>query len=291
MRLRTRPNIDTRQLRFREELTALREELHNEQSEHFAAERRIQRACDDAGADVMTQAQLTDFQRHQRALQELNADILLIDEELESSVDRSSIPVGGPGASGLARRRHIAPNESLRDWSRANGAAGGWVGDGPAWSRDAGTVDGHERLSFGRMLRGIVTGEWDDASAERRVMSEGVLADGGYLVPTPLSTEIIDLARAQARVIQAGARTVPMTSSTLKMAKVLSDPEPGWRGENQPIPEDELTFGLSELRSHTLAVIVKSSRELLEDGERSTVRASRSTASTPSREACATPSA
>jgi hypothetical protein len=46
------------------------------------------------------------------------------------------------------------------------------------------------------------------------------LAPGGHLVPTALSSRVIDLARNQARVFQAGAITVPMGAQTLKLAKV-----------------------------------------------------------------------
>jgi hypothetical protein len=42
-------------------------------------------------------------------------------------------------------------------------------------------------------------------------------------VPAPLSARVIDLARNQTRVFQAGAVTVPMTSQTLAGERYLAD--------------------------------------------------------------------
>src|SRR3954468_10363228 len=78
-------------------------------------------------------------------------------------------------------------------------------------------------LSLRKYLRGMVTGEWDGADAERRAMAEGVLGTGGYMLPAPLSAQIIDLARNQTRVLQAGAGLVPMPNKTLDMARWEQD--------------------------------------------------------------------
>ena len=67
-------------------------------------------------------------------------------------------------------------------------------------------------FSLGRMVRGMVTGQWDGADLERRAMSEGSDAAGGYLTPEILSGRVIDKVRNQARVLQAGAQTVPLDS-------------------------------------------------------------------------------
>src|SRR3954468_1431335 len=48
-------------------------------------------------------------------------------------------------------------------------------------------------LSLRKYLRGMVTGEWDGADAERRAMAEGVLATGGYAGPSSLAAQITDL--------------------------------------------------------------------------------------------------
>ncbi|MEW6523653.1 MAG: phage major capsid protein [Bacillota bacterium] len=120
--------------------------------------------------------------------------------------------------------------------------------------------------SLGKMLRGLVTGNWRGAEEEKRALQGATDSLGGFLVPDPLSRRVIDLARAKARVIEAGALTVPMESASLKFARVTSDPIPGWRVENQPIPASGPTFGLLELNARTLGCLVKSSVEIIEDG-------------------------
>jgi hypothetical protein len=44
---------------------------------------------------------------------------------------------------------------------------------------------------------------------------------------------VIDLARNQTRVLQAGGQTVPMTSQTLKLAGLTGEGTPGWKSEGQ----------------------------------------------------------
>jgi hypothetical protein len=72
------------------------------------------------------------------------------------------------------------------------------------------------------------------------VLAKGSVGAGGAFVPAPLSAEVIDLLRARSVAFAAGAKTVPMTSQTLKFARV-SDP----------------TFEAVTLTAHSWALIVK----------------------------------
>lgn len=120
-----------------------------------------------------------------------------------------------------------------------------------------------EHVSVGDMIRAMVTGRGSDAV--RGALSEGTDSSGGFLVPTPLSPEFIDQMRAKARVIQAGARTVQMDAETLGIVRTAGDPTPAWRAENAAIATSEPSFDRVELRARWLGVLVKSSRELIED--------------------------
>ncbi len=125
-----------------------------------------------------------------------------------------------------------------------------------------------EELSLGRFLRGIVTGDWTGAEAEKRMaMAEGTSSLGGALVPTPLSSKIIDLSRNAAVIFQAGASTVPMTANTLKLAKVDGDLTGYWRAENAAITESEMAFSPLTFTVKALAALCRISIELLEDAE------------------------
>jgi len=154
-----------------------------------------------------------------------------------------------PGAVDSGDGVTLAANESFAEWLHTHGGIP---------SQYAG-----EKLSFGKYIRQMVLG--GGGGLEASALSEGTLADGGYLVPTPLSAQVIDLARNQARVFQAGATTVPMSSETLSIARLASDPQAGWKVENAAIDETAITFERVVLHAHTLIGVVRASRELIED--------------------------
>lgn len=122
-----------------------------------------------------------------------------------------------------------------------------------------------EELSLGRMVRGHITGDWSRAQAEQRAMSVGTGSEGGFMVPEPLSAIVIDLARNSSKVMAAGAQTVPMTSSTLALARWTGAPTAGFRAENVLIPASDASLDRLTLESKTLAARIPVSMELLED--------------------------
>lgn len=126
-------------------------------------------------------------------------------------------------------------------------------------------VGGAGGLHLSGFLRGLLTGRWDGAEPERASMTIVPGASGGFLVPENLSAEVLDNARSMTRVIEAGARTVPLEEGTTHVAKIIGDPAANWRDEGQPIPEDATALGRVTFTPHTLAALVKTSRELFED--------------------------
>ncbi len=135
------------------------------------------------------------------------------------------------------------------------------------WAAQHGSNADQQDLSLGRMLRGWMTGRWDGADNEQRALLEGTQAGGGVLVPSPLSAQIIDRARNASRCFQAGARIVPMTSKTLTVPRIAGSPNPSWRAENATISEGDLTFDSIVFDAKSMALIVRASRELIEDGQ------------------------
>jgi HK97 family phage major capsid protein len=126
-------------------------------------------------------------------------------------------------------------------------------------------VEPGQLLSIGKCLRGAITGRWDGAEAERKAMTEGTLGSGGYLLPSPLSAQIIDKVRNAAVMVQAGALSVPMDTATLAMARVTGDPSCGWHTENSSITASEPTFDRVIFNANTLASLATMSVELFED--------------------------
>lgn len=120
-------------------------------------------------------------------------------------------------------------------------------------------------LGLGGFLRVLNGGARTEL--ERRVLGEGTIGAGGAMVPTPIAAGVLDVLRAKAVSIQAGARTVPMDAQTLKIARQTSDPVGGWRAENAAILESDPVFDQVTLTAKTWAVRFNVSRELLEDGQ------------------------
>jgi HK97 family phage major capsid protein len=130
---------------------------------------------------------------------------------------------------------------------------------------DRSTYD--EPLSLGKAVRGIATGRWNGAERELQAMTEGSLGGGGYLLPSPLSAQVIDNVRNAAVLVRAGAVTVPMDSHTLGIARIAptGDPSAAWHTENAAITASDMSFEKVTFTAQTLASIVSMSVELFED--------------------------
>jgi HK97 family phage major capsid protein len=131
-----------------------------------------------------------------------------------------------------------------------------------------------EPLALAKYVAAHVTGNWGAVpkytlDTFRAQQGENVLTAGGALVPAPLSTEIIDRARSRSVVLQAGARTIPLSSKTLDVARVTGDPTAYWRPEHAVINESTAALDRVTFVAKTLGCIVRSSIELLEDAPNS----------------------
>ena len=223
-----------------------------------------------AGADgTLSDEQRTAYDGHVADLDRITGDLDRAERmEREDLEARGRTVAGDPAPTGVEHRVFAGVS------TRAEPTGDGWrtpegdrvpvltveqrIGDYAPAGEDAAS-----QIGLSGFMRALVNGPRTDL--ERRALAEGAVATGGAYLPTPLATEVIDAARVRNVAFQAGARTVPMTAKTLRMAKVISDPVPGWRPENALIPESEPVFGDVSMTAHTLAVRFTASRELLED--------------------------
>lgn len=120
------------------------------------------------------------------------------------------------------------------------------------------------RASLGDAVKAMISPS-SVAPDIRAAVHESSSVAGGYLVPDSLSAQIIDNLRAESVCFRAGARVVPMPTADVNLAKLTGDPQGTWRVENQTLSEDSPTFGRLRLSARSLAVIVKLSREIVED--------------------------
>jgi len=174
--------------------------------------------------------------------------------DLPTVDDRSGGSVIGTTPEGREVRAY-APTEKLSASVRA-------LPDG---------IQPHE-LDLGRYVRALVSGDWRKAQAEyraaqheKRAMSVGNPASAGWLVPEAISANIIDYARNQTRVIQAGAQTVTMESGDLHIGTIDGVHTPYWVGENASFTESALSIGVLSLKARKQGVLVKISLEAFED--------------------------
>jgi len=193
----------------------------------------------------------------------LDANVMVV-ENAEHAAGIGNRPRLRPGVTGEPERWadqdgriHLAlgPQHSLLDYAKG-------------LHFPAGTTRQDLRGSFGRMLRAKVTGTWKGAEFEREIMASGSTTDNtnaGYLVPNPVASWVIDLARAKSVLISAGVRVVPMDSSTLDIARVSDDPTVQVKGENDAFEDASTLFDLISLSTYTIGVYATFSRELIAD--------------------------
>lgn len=120
--------------------------------------------------------------------------------------------------------------------------------------------------SLGRIIRAKILGDSTGLNEhEFRAMGEGTGIGGGYFVPEVVSSYVIDLARAKAVCMQAGAWTLPMTGPEVTLVKVLTDPTAYFVAEHVAIIESDGSFGPITLKAMVLGSLVRVSAALLED--------------------------
>jgi HK97 family phage major capsid protein len=112
-------------------------------------------------------------------------------------------------------------------------------------------------------MRAMVTGP--RTAIERRALAEGSDSAGGVTVPEITSAALIDQMRARLVLSRLGAQIVPLTTDKTTVARMDTSPIAAWRLENAPVAESDPTFSGVVFVPRTLAVLVKASRELVED--------------------------
>lgn len=94
--------------------------------------------------------------------------------------------------------------------------------------------------------------------------SEGTDSEGGYTVPTPLASELINLVEDYG-VARSVCRRVVMGALTWSVPKLLGHATVYYPNEAQAITESDLTFGQVSLTAKKMAGLVKMSTEISED--------------------------
>jgi HK97 family phage major capsid protein len=233
-------------LQLEDAALSLLEELRQRRTAaRTAADAVLERAA--AESRDLTPEELADYQA--QVLAQREADDAIEAERDREVAELRAASTRRPGPD-VPREPVLTREQSVYDWCQARGMFD--------------QVD--QPLSFDRYLRGMATADWTGAEHER-ALAEGTIGAGGALVPAPLSARVIDLARNRTVVFRAGAQTVPMTSSTLALARLTSEGTPAWKSENATITAADMVFDRVTFTARTLVRTILLSVELFEDAD------------------------
>ena len=220
---------------------------NNEEFAEFRA--TLQKVSQKLGREVSSRAELEQL------------DISAVEAEFMGSFDVSGLGKGN-GHSLVDQHgnitRAIGKGESF---AQAFAKIGGRGGAAEFREGEKLVQDG---LTLGNLIKARLIGPTN--SVEKAALSGA--GTGGYTVPEILAADFIDLFRPKSQMFRASATIVPLDGSdSFRFAKLTGDPTPAWRNELADIDESEPTFGAINLTPKSLAVIVRVSRELLQDSK------------------------
>lgn len=133
-------------------------------------------------------------------------------------------------------------------------------------SQDKLGIENPNDLSFGKYVRGIITGDWTKSQKELRILGTAT-SGGGWLVPEAVSSQIITMSLAKSQVMNAGAVVFPFETKTVVIPKIASMPETEWKVENEKFSKSkDMTFEGITLESHVIMALISLSVELAQDG-------------------------
>lgn len=123
---------------------------------------------------------------------------------------------------------------------------------------DDSTMTKEEKVA--KFLRAVVQGDHTIA----KDLSEGVSADGGYLVPNEFRAIVAEKLYKEA-VIRPRATVLPMTRDKMDIPKEATGITTYWTAENVALTQSDPTFGNLTLNTNKLTGLSKMSRELFAD--------------------------
>ena len=157
----------------------------------------------------------------------------------------------------MARQIAIEEDRVARDAAMAQPTSAPLTGkptDGNAKPTRPRATDEY-REDFGRAMRG--------KQPLHNVLSEGVDADGGFLVPEEFETQIVT-GLEEANIIRSLAKVIT-TQAERKIPIATSHSDSQWTAENAAYVESNPTFGQKQIDAFKLTDLVRVSTELLQD--------------------------
>lgn len=239
-------------------------EIQGDYDQKYSAMTTLVNAAKEAGRDLSPD-EVTKFDSLDCEIRALAAEKAKVEKHVAAVADINARILSG----------EVEVHESLRV------AAGGGGFGSPGWQRDSkgrtyAILDKADKATqllkpgcknaFGHfVLASLFGANGSTPPAVKMALSGDQNSLGGYLVPEIMSGELIDLVRAQARLMQAGTRSILMDSDALLIPTLQSDVVPEVKAQNAPFADSNPTFAQVRLETMTAGCISTMSRELAED--------------------------
>ena len=129
--------------------------------------------------------------------------------------------------------------------------------------------DGQDKTDLTKLVGIEKCAKWLNAIASGdmftvKALSEGVGADGGFLVPTEFRAIVVEKLH-KLSVIRPNAQIIPMGRNKLEVPTEGSAVTASWKAENSALTESNPTLGQIVLDTNKLTGLAKMSRELFAD--------------------------
>lgn len=191
-----------------------------------------------------------------KELQEKREAITKREDSLKAIKDFGNSPINDP-----VKPADMGPsaNEEIRIFNKSN------LNEFRNQVMAKSTVFEEKPLSFGKTIRGLITGDWKDSEAEKRTLGTAS-SGGGYFIPDMVSANVITMALNKSRIMEAGAYVTPMDNKTLTIPRIASMPVTEWKAENAAFTGNtDMNFEGIQLSARTVVAIIKMSYELAAD--------------------------
>jgi HK97 family phage major capsid protein len=192
-------------------------------------------------------------------LRELEAE-QRTDRAAQADVRPTPAAARAGGASGEYRtgdeRRSAAPARSAAQWMREDGR--------PAALERASRTQDHP-VAAEQIEKDPVRHIAESYSGIGALVRSLSTTSASALVPQIWSSSIIDIARRQAQVINAGAEVVPMDGKTLNIGRALTDPPSAWVAEGGTRTAADPSYDLITLTTSTMYCFTTVTLEWLAD--------------------------
>ena len=103
-------------------------------------------------------------------------------------------------------------------------------------------------LDLGKVIRGMYTGNWEGAEAEKREMNT---SGTGVIIPAVCSGQILDYARNVSLFGSADVPVYPMSSNNLTLARLVNDPTFKFKAEGEEATASSFDIDSVELKAKT----------------------------------------